>query len=251
MTKIKLWFQPGTRNSKTGNIPTACVGQSIKQTKQSCTGCALFRPNKKIKDTREFKCYAWSGTVKLSTGAAYLSATNGKSHTTMVGTKATKNGGRYTLEYALKNRSHRSKYFRVSSIGDPARADRKELNSTIKRIRKEPLDIIGYTHFWKDWNNRGLKNSLMASCDNIDQADEAINKGFIPAAIIPEDTPKNKNNIYYTSKGTALLACMNQTQKIKGVEEPIQCNECGLCSVNHKIWSVEKQKIKGIGFFNH
>lgn len=193
----KLLWSARTNNRKTGDIPTAAIGLTKEETWESCNGCAL-------RDSKD--CYAWYGTMRV--GHANV----------LKGFKS--NPSNYTFAFALANRNKSARMVRVGSIGDPSRASHYELREVEKACNEEGLAFIGYTHMWRDKANDNLSNLLMASCDNVSQADEAVEKGWRATTIVPWDMKEKR---FITPAGNVAVVCPAQTS------EAITCNICRLC----------------------
>jgi len=216
---FSLIWTPAAQNRKTGRVPTAYVGVTRDETRESCEGCAL-------RDSR--RCYAWSGPQ----GQLGLS----KIH------KGYRVRGErfYTLAHALKHRQPDARVVRVASIGDPARADRVELLASLLVVRRAGLGVVGYSHFWGDPWNSHLRRELMASCDDLEQADEAIAAGWRAAAVLPWD---HEGLTFSTPAGARGVVCPAQTKPA------VTCNTCGMCDPRHRVWAAGK--VKAIGFLDH
>ena len=230
-------------NLKTGPIPTAYVGQTIQEAKDSCSGCALLEGIPRENGKGHTKCYAWQGTSKLGFGSMSLKATSGKSSKDMTGTPALEPGGRYSIEFAISNRHPRARAARLGALGDPSRVRRRIFKSGVKRLRAAGLAVLGYTHFWRGKRrNQGLRTDLMASCDNIGQADDALALGWKPAAIVDYDPGPNVS-IVVTPGGARLLVCPAMRKK------RITCDDCRMCDPSAAVW--QAGKIHGIAFPDH
>lgn len=218
---MKLLWTPQAQNRKTGRIPTAYVGETREETRASCDGCALRDAG---------RCYAWSGPQsqlglpKVQNGLARRGAKF------------------YTLAHALKNRLASARVVRVATIGDPARADRVELLVSLRTIRAAGLGVVGYTHFWREAGNEHLRRDLMASCDDVAQADEARAAGWRPAAIVDE-VAADGGAVVETPGGARLVVCPAQRR------DDTTCNTCGMCDPRHRVWKAGK--VHGIAFIDH
>ena len=194
-----LWLAR-TSNVKTGDVPTAYVGKTRHQALRSCKGCKLL----KNKD-----CYAWYGTPGWALNGII---------------KAYKrNPNRYSFLNAIANRAPSARMVRMSAIGDPARANRKSLLNAWKLAKQLKLAFVGYTHFHKDKTNSKLKSILMASCDTVDDADEAVSRGWRATAIVPYNFNDKR---FVTPAGNHAVICPAQTK------DNITCNDCLLCDAS-------------------
>ena len=234
------WISQST-NKKTGNIPTAYIGQSIQEARATCSGCALLEGVPRASGGK-LRCYAWQGSPKLGFGSMSLKATSGKSAKDMTGTPALEPGGRYSIEYAIENKHHSARAARLGALGDPSRVKRTIFKAGLKRLRAAGLSVLGYTHFWLDKRNRSLRGSLMASCDTVKQADDALALGWKPAAIIDYDPGPNVS-IVMTPGDARLLVCPAMRRS------STTCNDCRMCDPQHAVWKADK--IQGIAFPDH
>lgn len=235
------WISQST-NKKTGNIPTAYIGHSSKEAKATCSGCPLLEGIPRASGGK-LRCYAWQGTSKLGFGSMSLAATGGKSAKDMAGTPALEPGGRYSIDYAISHRHPRARCARLGALGDPSRVRRHIFKSGVKLLRAAGLAVLGYTHFWRgERRNQGLRTDLMASCDTVAQADDALARGWIPAAIVDYD-PGPGVSIVLTPGGARLLVCPAMRRS------STTCNDCRMCDPQHAVW--QAGKIHGIAFPDH
>ena len=213
-----IWISVA-QNRKTGPIPTAYVGETRAETEASCAGCAL----------RAGRCYAWRGP-QLSFGL--LKAQK----------RAAAAPARYTLTSALTRRVRSARVARIAAVGDPSRVDRVELLRAVHQIRDEGLGVVGYTHFWRDAENEHLSRHLMASCDDLEQADAAHARGWRPAAVLPPGEHGDEPTVR-TPGGLRLVVCPAQRK------DHVTCNACGFCDAQHPAWRAGKAH--GIAFVDH
>lgn len=220
MSGVPLRWTAVAQNRKTGPIPTAYVGSTRQETWDSCEGCEL----------REGRCYAWRGP-QLSFGLLKIQQ------------RARERPENYVVEHALAARHRTARVARISAVGDPSRADRVELLRAIRMIREDGLGVLGYTHFWADPWNEHLRQHLLASCNDLEQADEALAAGWIPAAVLPPDTPHDGPPTFTTPGGARGVVCPAQRR------DHVTCNTCGMCDPSHQVWKAGKVQL--IGFFDH
>lgn len=180
-----------TRNQKTGVIPTQYVGATRDETWASCEGCAL-RPD------ADGGCYAWAGNSCRGANSVQKAYANGKPG---------------DLATVLERTPRSAKCVRFGAIGDPSRVDRSALYADVELARSEGFKVLGYTHHWKQepWNGR-LKDTLLASCETLEQAEEARSKGWLVTVAGPESVD-------------GMVTCPHYKRP------EIQCNRCGLCDV--------------------
>lgn len=197
---MNVLFTAQSKNSKTGNVPTAWVGESKEEAWNSCEGCSL----------RGNGCYAWRGSVQLG----FLNVA-----------RANRNGADKSLEFALENRHKDAKMFRLTAIGDIGRCGDEIAASILSKIDEAGLEPVGYTHHWREENvAETWKGVLMASCETEDDADLAVSQGWRATMIVDESV----NQSFYTKAGNKVVICPAQTKK------GITCNDCRLCNGKKK-----------------
>jgi len=185
-----------TANSKTGNIPTLWVGSTREESKASCKGCPLL----------DNGCYAQGGTPSMG-------------HSSMI--RAADKGKTYSLKDALLQSSRSAKMARFGAIGDPGALPLTYLNKAVKAVRSVGLDVVGYTHHWRGLPK--LAGVFMASCDTLEDCDDAKSMGYRAAVVLPWDH-KGK---FTTPKGLKGIVCPAMAAEDKG--KSVTCNECRLC----------------------
>ena len=199
-------FTGTTSNKKTGNVPTMAIGRTREESKRSCVGCPLL-------DSGD--CYAQNGTVAM--GHASMS----RSYARLPEEEARR---KYSIRRALANRLGSARMARLGSIGDPGALSHGFLAGVIDAITSERLDPIGYTHHWR--GRPDLAGMLMASVDSLEEADQAIDRGFRAAAVVPaewKDDPTKQR--IKTPAGNPAIIC-------PAILEPkrVTCNTCRLCN---------------------
>ena len=189
-----------TSNDKTDDVPTMAIGRTREESKASCQGCPML-------DSSE--CYAQNGTVAMG-------------HASMVKAYANDEAPehRYSLKRALSNRSVRAKMARLGSIGDPGALPGSYLARVIDTLTGEGLDPVGYTHHWR--GRPDLAGLLMASCETMGEADQAIREGFRAAVVVAWDWTENR---FKTPEGNPGIVC-------PAILKPglVTCNTCRLCN---------------------
>jgi len=185
-----------SKNTKTGDIPTLWVGSTREESKDSCKGCPLL----------DNGCYAQGGTPAMG-------------HSSMI--RAADKGKTYTLRDALLNAKRSAKMARFGAIGDPGALPWSYLQKAIKAVKSVGLDVVGYTHHWRTKGH--LAGVLMASCDTLDECDEAIASGFKPAVVLPWD----HTGRFETPNGAKGIVCPAMAAEEKG--GTLTCNDCRLC----------------------
>lgn len=207
MQKAQAMWTVSKSNEKTGNIPTQYVGKTKEETWESCKGCNL-RPD------AGGGCYAWSGNVSRGANSVRGAYNRGRPS---------------TLADALKRAPRSARAVRFGAIGDPARVNRHEVMANIELARDEGLKVLGYTHHWREEPLTGsLKQSFLASCETLAQAEEAQAEGWLVSVAGPQ----------YVA---GMVTCPN----FKRPE--IQCNRCGMCDVP----TLKKAGFDGVVFPAH
>lgn len=197
-----LWLAQ-TNNKKTGNVPTAFIGRSRTEALKSCRGC---------KQLKTRNCYAWFGTVSWALRNMLK--------------VFKRDPQRYSFMNALANRAPTAKMVRVAAIGDPARAKFRDLESSFQLSNQLGLAYVGYTHFHKEPSSDRLKGMLMASCDSMEEADEAVKRGWRATTIVPFDFKEKR---FTSPEGHTAVVCPAQTKPAE-----ITCNDCLLCDASRK-----------------
>ena len=202
-----------------------------------------------------FLCYAWQGSVKLSyytilrtkerlkeiLAVTLEKQDSGEKLTRKEKNKMKEAQERYSLDYALENRHVRAKAVRLAALGDPGSVSYQEANELKIKTQKENLGILGYTHSWRQGHSQKIwKGYLLASCDNMKEADEALDKGWRVSVVLPHGFvgEGKKQNTFTTPKGRKGIVCPAMVSN--GL---VDCNTCLLC-VGQKTGPV-------IGFPNH
>ena len=196
-----LWTS-GASNKKTGDVPTLHIGETREESKASCKGCPMLKNG---------DCYSQFGTASMA-------------HSSMIraNNKAKARGERrYTLKQALLKSKRSAKMARLSAIGDPGALPLEYLRKAIKAIRAMGLDPVGYTHHWRGLPE--LAGVLMASCDALEDCDQALEMGYRAAVVLPWD----HQGSFTTPQGAKGIVCPAMTAEERGAS--LTCNECRLC----------------------
>jgi len=194
-------------NQKTGAIPTQYVGLNRDETWASCQGCNL-RPD------AGGGCYAWAGNSQRGANSVR---------------KATAAGRSATLQSTLERTPRSAKAVRFGAIGDPSRVERKSVNANIELARGEGFKVLGYTHHWKSEPHNGrLKDHFLASCETLEQAEDALSRGWLVSVAGPESVE-------------GMVTCPHYDRP------EIQCNRCTLCDVP----TLKRTGYKGVVFPAH
>jgi len=217
-------------NEKTGVIPTAYIGETKEDAWRSCEGCRLRDGYTDPTTGRKTRCYAWNGTVA---NMGFPSVRRGYAS----------NPDRYTAAAAIAKRARTARAIRFGALGDPSAVDAEEITTTSTRARDLGLAVLGYTHHWRKTANAWLAKHLMASCDNLADADRAIGEGWVPAAVV--DQFATGTNAETTPAGSKLMQCPAQRS-----DGRTQCNDCRLCDPQNPFWT-KQTTYRGIAFADH
>jgi len=195
-------------NEKTGEVPTLYVGETREQSLGSCAGCSLLD---------EKKCYSQFGTVAFG-------------HASMM--KAKVRGKDYSLESALLKSPMGARMARLTAIGEITALREEYVDKSINMIKAWGLAVVGYIHQWRD--NLRYAGSFMASCDTLEEVDEAIGLGFRATVVLPHDYMERPENLikipskpFTTEAGHKGIVCPNTTSF-----GAINCNSCLLCDAS-------------------
>ena len=208
MNYTVLWSAT-SNNRKTGNIPQGTIGTTKEEILHSCNvaQCKL-RP---VDQGGNGECYAHHGTPAMAASSK---------------TRALARGKNYTLDNALPNSARSARFLRLADIGDPVVLTREQVTSyRDKAIAAGMQGIISYSHAWKHAGQH-LKGLVMASCDTLEEADEAIEAGWRAAVILPHDAPLHGNT---TPAGRRIVVC--PAQRLPNI---VTCNICGACDASTK-----------------
>ncbi len=231
---MKMLWRPTSRNDKTGNIPQGYVGESKSATEESCSGCKWRRKDPVTKDGGG--CYYWQGQTQ---GAHHSMRIRSRDYPIQ-----------YTLSYALEHAVRTARYIRAAVGGDPNVFDRPTVQSWHDKAKAAGFKgMLIYCHFF-DTKGSHLKGLAMASCDDLAQADAAVNAGWraavtitshkAPGANKPQlrNKPEWNGQQYTTPEGREVVLCPAQIGKR-------ECNTCGLCD------PTTHDRVPIIGFLQH
>ena len=210
----RLLWTASFSNPKLGPVLLAYLGPTLEHVQDSCLGCPLLGDG----------CYAWETSQRA-----------GLQHVLV---KAAQDLRYYSLAAAIKRLRKRSKVARISAIGDPARVPHHELLLDIEPLRLRGFAVLALTHHWQERANQKLKDDLLASCNSLPEADQAITKGWKPTVVLPADHQKKT---FTTPAGAKGIVCPEQTTP------GWDCSNCGMCDTQHPAWN----KVDVIGFRQH
>jgi len=193
-------------NTKTGNIPQVYIVSNTFL-------CALLKTFKANSCTRKHYWDACPNTCPHRRSDCYVRADSVYS--------VCKN----YLKAKKANNTTMLQYFcdpdvavvRLGTFGDPGFLP----NPFFIQLRKAFPNaiILGYTHMWRE--RPDLRHIIMASVENEQEAHTAIKMGFRVFWCdkkFPEHFPY------------PIILCPNTQQKQRGIENPITCEKCRLCS---------------------
>ena len=199
---MNIQYTSRSSNGKIGNVPQAFMGDNYEETKRSCHGCEEYN----VKQPGKSRCYSHSGTGMLSAHSVF---------------RAKEKGKRYDLKTALSKATRSAKMVRFTAIGDPSAAIPSVILSHFDKVRAAGLDVVGYTHMWRD--SPHLAGHLMASC-NASEVVEAMALGFRAAVIVPWRHLIDGGALRFDMNGADTIICPAQRPKSK-----LTCNDCRLC----------------------
>lgn len=196
-------FVARTSASKLGPVPTVAVGTTLETMRATCrsTGCRHLDLG---------TCYAFGGRVGWMTEVSARAA-----HAP-------------TLRQVIDLVTRSARLLRVGTVGDPSGLPVEELRRTIRDAASYGLEVLGYTHGWRLPHMAEFRSTLLASVDNLEEADEAIAAGWRPAVLVPPDAPR----VLTTPAGHRVVLCAEQAAKRAGGHS-VTCNTCRVCVRGH------------------
>lgn len=198
-----LWASR-SRNSKTGNVPTAWIGADRATCLDSCKGCA-FAPREIGGDG---SCYAHAKTPKIG-------------HASVI--KAARRGKDYSIEAAIRDAARGARMIRYTAIGDGGRTAPGVAARIKAAARAAKLALVGYTHHWREEQVAAeWRGALMASCETPQDADTALANGWRATVVVAKDHPARAT----TPSGAKMVVCPAQLSK------RVTCNDCRLCDAS-------------------
>jgi hypothetical protein len=202
LSETSILWAPTSRNVKTGNVPTAWVGETRTECRESCRGCPLAPADV----GGDGSCYSHSGSPAIAASSIRKAAARGRDK---------------SLIAAIRGAARSARMVRYTAIGDGGRVAPGVADRIASTVRDAGLQLVGYTHHWRDalvsadWRGR-----LMASVDNLADADAALAAGWRAAAVVPEDQPARGT----TPGGARYVVCPAQV-----TDGRVTCNDCRLC----------------------
>jgi hypothetical protein len=216
---MDIFVVPLSKNSKTGPVAGVWIGRTLASAGASCGQCKI-RP---ASLGGSGGCYAWRGRT---VGALVAQSRSALSR-------------RASPEAELRNSP--ASVVRFGVLGDPGSLPSRWYWRILRAIGSRW--IVGYSHQWRRRAISRRSRHLLASCDDLGEADTAISAGWIPAAIVePGEAP---GRTVETPGGSTLVVCPEQRHPDRG----ITCATCRLCSPAHPAW--ESGRVHGIAFLRH
>jgi len=133
-----------------------------------------------------------------------------------------------SLQSAYGDRKAKARIVRHRVAGDIV----GDVDATIEEcefVDDAGLINIGYTHHWKSEEAQPLKGYFRASCNSIEEAEEAIAMGWaVSLTVYGEGVPKRTK----LAGQTAFLCPAKKNKEDKSKD--INCNSCTLCKVTDK-----------------
>ena len=268
----KIYWTARSNNGKTGDIPQAFIGETEEITCTTCKkvecpllphhlGGTWFPESKRKAATVNQEselvslsleldegCYAWYGQSRKAFWAIRRAATRIEEKLVELrrekpskrrDKKITQLQSRYTLQHAIDNSHRKARMVRFTAIGDGGVVGKDTMEGILKVLNDSNMLLYGFTRGWGFDYAQHWKGKLMASCMNLEEVDEAVDKGWRASTVLPADfkgTGRLKNK-FTTPKGRVGIVCPYQMGKAT------DCNSCGLC-VASKTGPV-------IGFISH
>ena len=218
-----------SKNTKTGSIPTAWIGEDKKACVKSCkdSGCPLLSKRYEGKigqintKTKVKPCYAHNGQVAFAFASIIRAAKT--------------NPNRYNIKNAFSKALRSARMVRLSAIGNAGSLSTEQGDEIMREAKANDLGVLGYIAgfsmypYWKD--------KLMASTYTLKMADVAIKRGWRPSTVLPED---HEGETFETPGGYVGIQCPAIFHKTT------TCNQCGLCV---RKWNPVKQlkRLKNMG----
>ena len=242
-----IHWTPQSANTKTGNVPTAYIGEKEEETVASCkaVNCALLTKRHggqdgliKLPNGKTLKlkpCYAHRGRPQMANWNIMRAAKRAKEQvveflskgklTGVEKRKMRKAQKRYTLKEAIHQSWRGAKAVRYTAIGDGGVIPLSQAQSIRAEVMKAGLEVLGYTRGWRLPEAQNWKGHLMASCLTLEEADEAVEEGWRASVVLPEEMVMfgRKKNRFVTPGGKKGVLCPHM------IEASIQCNTCLLC----------------------
>lgn len=162
-------------------------------------------------------CYAHSGlasTAAQSLNKAYQ-----------------KNPDRYSIKEMFDSMSWKMKFVRIGTIGDPCKADPKDLDQIRKLAKERGKTAFGYSHGWDRDGMEKQADLLRASCMTIGRVKKALNKGFKASLVVPHNKGEKLQRIMNIN-GIEGRVCDFYSDEYLDGKDNIQrtdCNDCLKC----------------------
>jgi len=193
-----------SKNGQTGNVPTAWIGRTIEEMRQTCeeSGCPYFA-GKDIAGSI-CRCYAWQGHARQALYSIVKAAK--------------RDPARYELENALDKSLRSARIIRFSAVGDASAVGEAEAAEVVRVGRSRDLEVLGYIAGWAQ--SPWWKGILRASCATKEEMEVALAAGWKVARVAPMDARTRPEPI-----GIMCPAKMGAQ---------IDCNNCRLCLYTEK-----------------
>jgi len=138
--------------------------------------------------------------------------------------------GRLTIRSvfsAMDSSRRKARIARHRVVGDVV-GDAENTYEECRYIEKEGLINIGYTHHWKADEAQVLKDDFRASCNSIEEAEEAIKMGWgVALSVYGSSVPKSTK-----IAGQSAFLCPARSG-VSGKKD-INCDSCTLCRIDDK-----------------
>ena len=236
-------------NKKTGPCGSVQIGASRQETFASCkcANCPLL-PSITVKLACGEKKLLKGNYIKKSNrkkegksnrlGNAFEYLKSCYAHSGLASTAAqslnkafAKNQQKYSIQNMFDNMSWKMKFVRIGTIGDPCKADPKDLDQIRKLAKERDKTAFGYTHGWHRPNMQKQADLLRASCMTIDRVKQALKLGFKASLVVPHNKGEKLKRIMNIN-GIEGRVCDFYSDEYLDGKDNIQrtdCNDCLKC----------------------
>jgi hypothetical protein len=129
------------------------------------------------------------------------------------------------MESAILKRKKTARFIRIGALGDPGVLPWGFFYKVKRLATKHGLKVVSYTHGWRE--RPDLVGWTMASCDSLEDAQLAKDRGF-QAAIAMKADPLAKD--IRLPDGTRAIVCPAIYSKAAGKAKQVTCNDCLRCT---------------------
>ena len=192
-------------NKKTGPCGSVQIGSTREQTFASCkcAKCPLL-PSITVKLACGASKHLKGNYIRMQDrkkegksnrlGVAFEFLKSCYAHSGMASTAAIglnkrfiKNPEKYSIQNMFDSMTWNMRFVRIGTIGDPCKADPKDLDQIRKLAKKRNKVAFGYSHGWDRDGMEKEADLLRASCMTSDRVKKALNKGFKASLVVPHN----------------------------------------------------------------